>query len=234
MDAVSVERSKTMNGANWREIVFGMNDGLVATTGLVAGLTLTSASHAAMITATFAAVWAAMISMAIGSYLGTHSELAFQQAVVARERWELDDHPEEELEEMRTIYHNYGFSPEEVAVLLQGFQRDPDLWLRLMVRDEHGVLSETWESPIRNAVVMAIAVLAGSLPPLVPNLVFASPHQALAAVLILAAATAAGLGWVTARLTTQAPIRLSLRFLALAGAAMLLGSGMGAFMGTLR
>lgn len=222
-----------MNGSKWREIVFGMNDGLIATTGLVAGLTLTGASHAAMITATLAAVWAAMISMAIGSYLGTHSEVAFQRALVDRERWELDDHPEEELEEMRTIYHNYGFSTEEVAVLLRGFQRDPDLWLRLMVRDEHGVLPETWESPLGNAFVMALAVLAGSIPPLLPNLVLASPQHALVAVLILAAVTAVGLGWFTARLTTQVPIRLSLKFLALTSAAMILGSGMGGFIGKL-
>ncbi|MCL4521698.1 MAG: VIT1/CCC1 transporter family protein [Firmicutes bacterium] len=220
-----------MNGSRWREIVFGMNDGLVATTGLVTGMTLTGASHLTMITATLTAVWAAMISMAIGSYLGTHSEVAFQQAVVARERWELDDHPEEELDEMRVIYENYGFSPDEVAVFLRGFQRDPELWLRLMIRDEHGVLPETWESPISNALVMALAVLAGSIPPLLPNLVISSPQHSLPWVLVLAGVTAIGLGWFTARLTSQRPLRLALKFLALAAAAMLLGSIMGGLLG---
>jgi VIT1/CCC1 family predicted Fe2+/Mn2+ transporter len=208
-----------------------MNDGLVATTGLVTGMTLTGASHLTMITATLTAVWAAMISMAIGSYLGTHSEVAFQQAVVARERWELDDHPEEELDEMRVIYENYGFSPDEVAVFLRGFQRDPELWLRLMIRDEHGVLPETWESPISNALVMALAVLAGSIPPLLPNLVISSPQHSLPWVLVLAGVTAIGLGWFTARLTSQRPLRLALKFLALAAAAMLLGSIMGGLLG---
>ncbi len=220
-----------MKGSEWREIVFGMNDGLVATTGLVTGMTLTGADHLTMITATFTAVWAAMISMAIGSYLGTHSEVAFQQALVRRERWELDDHPEEEMEEMRLIYQNYGFSVEEVAVFLKGFQRDPDLWLRLMLRDEHGILPETWESPLQNAFVMAIAVLAGSLAPILPNLIIASPVHALPAVLGLGALAAVALGWFTARLTSQPRARVALKFLALASAAMLLGSAMGGFLG---
>ena len=223
-----------MTGSKWRDIVFGMNDGLVATTGLVTGLTLTGSSHLAIELAAITAVWAAMISMAIGSYLGTRSEVAFQSALVDRERWELDDHPDEELEEMRNIYHDYGFQPEEVKVILSAFLRDPELWLRLMVRDEHGVLPETWESPSGNAIVMAIAVMAGSLPPLIPNLVLASPHEALWAVLVLAAATALGLGWFTARLTSQRPWVLALHFLGLAAAAMLLGSGMGGLIGKLR
>ncbi len=219
------------NGSKWREIVFGMNDGLIATTGLIAGLTLTHASHSTMVTATLAAVWAAMISMAIGSYLGTHSEVAFQQALVARERWELADHPAEELEEMRAIYHAYGFSPDEIAVLLRAFERDPELWLRLMLRDEHGVLTETWESPMANALMMAVAVLAGSVPALVPNLVISSPPHALAYVLISAGLLAIGLGWSTARLTSQSPVRVATKFLALTSAAMVLGSGMGLFIG---
>jgi VIT1/CCC1 family predicted Fe2+/Mn2+ transporter len=187
-----------------------------------------------VVTATVTAVWAAMISMAIGAYLGTYSEVAFQRALVAHEQWEMEDHPEEELAEMRAIYQRYGFSSEEVEVLLRGFQRDPSLWLNLMVRDEHGVLPETWESPVGNALVMAVAVCVGSLPALIPNLVMTSAARALPAVVVLAALTSVALGWATAKLTKQRTVWIALRFFGLAAAAMILGSGMGSVLRWLR
>lgn len=211
----------------WGEAVFGMNDGLVATVGLVAGLTMAGAPHALLLEAVLAAIWAAIISMALGAYLATTTEVAHQQALIRREEWELEDHPDEELEEMREIYTRYGFQPDEVQVLLTGFQRNPDLWLRLMLRDELGILPERFEHPWVNALVMALAVGIGSLPPLMPNLWMIHPRQALPVVLLLSAGFAFCLGVATSRLTGRPWWRVGATFFLVAAVATLVGSAFG-------
>jgi VIT1/CCC1 family predicted Fe2+/Mn2+ transporter len=174
-----------------------------------------------------------MVSMAIGSYLGTRSERSLHQAIVAREEWEMADHPDEEIQEMEAIYRGYGFSAEETAVILRALVRDPRLWLTLMVRDEHGVLLEAGDSPAYNAFLMAAAVLAGSVPPLVPVLIAGTAFRAEPAVFAMAGLSAVALGWVTARLTASRPWVTAGTFLIWTAIAMLLGSAMGFALGHL-
>lgn len=219
--------------ARWRDVILGCNDGLVATTGLIAGLIGSHTPLGPLRIAAGSAIWAAMVSMAIGSYLGTRSQLALQAAVVAREQWEMVDHPEQEIQEMEAIYRHYGFSTEETAVILRALIRNPRLWLTLMVRDEHGVLLETENSPGHNALVMAAAVLAGSLPPLLPVLALGSAPFAEPFVFGVAGALAAALGWITARLTGSRPWANALTFLVWTALAMVLGSAMGFALGHL-
>ncbi len=204
-----------------------MNDGVIATTGLVAGLTFGDAGHPTIVVASMAAVWAAMVSMGIGSYLATRAEVTWQQALVARERWELTDHPDEELEEMRQIYQEYGFSTAEVETILGRLRRDPELWLKLMLRDELGVLPERWESALTNALIMAFAVLCGSLPPLIPYVLMSRPYTAFWPAIALAGVTSWALGAMTAAMTGQSRFRVALKFVLLALLAVVLGSTMG-------
>lgn len=220
-------------GARWRDVVLGCNDGLVATTGLLAGLAGSGTPLGALRIAAISAVWAAMVSMAIGSYLGTRSQMALQKAIVAREQWEMTDHPAEELQEMEEIYRGYGFSAEETSVILRALARNPRLWLTLMVRDEHGVLMEAGESPALNALIMAAAVLTGSLPPLLPVLAFGSALGAEPFVFVVAGLVAIALGWTTARLTGSRPWTTALNFLVWTALAMALGSAMGLALGHL-
>ena len=73
-----------------RQMVFGMNDGLVATVGLVAGLTFAGSSQRLLLGATLAAITAAVVSMALGSFLSTRTEVHYQKAQMRREQSEIE------------------------------------------------------------------------------------------------------------------------------------------------
>jgi len=214
-------------GAMLRQLVFGVNDGLVATVGLVAGLIFSGSSKGIVLGATLAAIIAAVSSMALGSYLSTQAEMGYQQAQMQREAREIEEHPEVELNEMRQIYQRYGMTQQEIDVFLAHFKRDKHLWLRLMLRDELGITPESFESPWKNTISMALAVAGGSVPPLVPVVLSADPRTAFPWVLGFSAVTAFGLGAVTASSTGRTWWRSGWSFLFVAAIAASVGMGAG-------
>jgi VIT1/CCC1 family predicted Fe2+/Mn2+ transporter len=165
--------------------------------------------------------------MALGSYLSTHAEVAYQEAQIHRERREIEEQPGEELNEMRQIYQGYGMDEDEIKIFLAHFQRDKKLWLKLMLRDELGIVPESFESPWKNAVQMAFAVAAGSLAPLLPIILGGTPKHMFSWVLWLSAMTAFGLGAVTARSTSNPWWRSGIEFLFVAAIAAGIGMGAG-------
>ncbi len=210
-----------------RQLVFGVNDGLVATVGLVAGLTFAGAKQGTVLGATIAAILAAVVSMALGSYLSTRTEVQYHQAQVVREEREIEENPEEELNEMRQIYRGYGFSEDETQVFLNRFVQDKKLWLNLMLRDELGILAENFENPWTNAGLMALAVCMGSLPPLIPNFFSPHPQAVFLWVIMLSALTAFMLGALTGRFSHKPLWRSGLSFLVVAAIAAGIGMAAG-------
>lgn len=214
-------------GATLRQLVFGMNDGLVATVGLVSGLIFAGSPRGVVVGATLAAIIAAVASMALGSYLSTRTEIAYHRAQMRRESREIDERPQEELNEMRQIYRGYGLSESEVDIFLDHFRRDKGLWLRLMLRDELGIIPESFESPWKNAGIMAFAVALGSLAPLLPILWGSVPRHQFVWVIGLSAFTALLLGGITGRSTSQVWWRSAFAFLIVAAIASGIGVGAG-------
>ena len=228
------EKTRTgSTGATLRQLVFGMNDGLVATVGLVAGLIFAGSPKGIVLGGTLAAIIAAVSSMALGSYLSTQAEVGYQEAQIRREQREIDENPHEELQEMRQIYHGYGMSEQEIEIFLTHFQRDKHLWLRMMLRDELGIVPESFENSLKNAGLMALAVVVGSLPPLIPIVFGRDPRHVFVWVLILSALTALGLGAATARSTGRVWWRSAISFLMVASIAAAIGMGAGSLIAPL-
>lgn len=220
-------------GATLRQLVFGMNDGLVATVGLVAGLIFAGSPRGIVLGGTLAAIIAAVSSMALGSYLSTKAEVGYQEAQIRREQREIEENPNEELQEMRSIYQEYGLSDPEIDIFLSHFQRDKKLWLRLMLRDELGIVPESFENPWKNAGSMALAVAAGSLPPLLPIVFGQDPRHMFVWVLALSGLAAFGLGGATARSTGRRWWQSAITFLIVASMAAAIGMGAGSLIAPL-
>lgn len=216
-----------------RQMVFGMNDGLVATIGLVAGLIFAGSSKGVVLGATLAAIIAAVASMALGSYLSTRTEVQYHEAQIRRETREIEENPEEEMEEMRQIYQEYGLSGEEIEIFLSHFRKDKKLWLQLMLRDELGIIPESFESPWVNAGQMALAVAIGSLPPLVPMIFASRPQSAFPLVVSLSALAAFALGAITGMNTANRWWRSGLSFLIVSAVAAAIGMGAGSLIAPL-
>src|SRR5689334_1625411 len=86
---------------NWlRAGVLGANDGIVSISGLVVGIAAATSDRASILAAGIAGLVAGAISMALGEYVSVSTQRDTERALLAKERFELDNFPEAELDEL--------------------------------------------------------------------------------------------------------------------------------------
>lgn len=103
---------------NWlRAAVLGANDGLVSVSSIVAGVAGASSSSSFILTAGVAGLVAGALSMAVGEYVSVSTQRDTELALLAKERKELIDQPEEELNELAAIYQGKGLSRETARIV---------------------------------------------------------------------------------------------------------------------
>ncbi len=188
------EEWHTPRGRMVREVVFGFNDGLVTGIGFVVGVTSSSLEGSMVLLTGVAAAVAASLSMAIGAYLSTKSQNEFFSGEIQRERREIDEQPAKERQEMHEIFTEMGFEPKERELLIRRITANKELWVRFMMREELGIFDENFDSPIKAGAVMGTSFVLGSIPPLIPYMIYADAHEAMrwAIAIALVAAFAAG------------------------------------------
>jgi len=169
----------TPKGRIIREVVFGINDGLVTAIGFIAGVTVSMADVKMVLLSGLAEMVAGAISMFFGAYLSTKSQREFFDNEIKRETREIDEMPEKETEEIREIYSNLGFKEDEVEMIVKRVTSDKKLWVRFMMREELGIMEETFDDPLRVGSIMGISFAIGSLPPLIPYMIMDNPFTAL-------------------------------------------------------
>ncbi len=221
------ERVHTPQARSIRELVFGVNDGLVSVTGIIMGVTASRLAAHDIIISGLSAVSAATISMGLGAYLSTAAQNEYFLAERAREAYEVETVPDEERREVEAIYRNQGFSPEQVQALTDRVTADRERWIAFMMREELGILLDALDSPWRNAWVMAAAVILGSMPPMLPYLIWSNTHTAMVLAITLAFVAAFALGAVKAKVAKGQWLRSGLQFVAVAAAAVLVGIAAG-------
>ncbi|HJE50479.1 MAG TPA: VIT family protein [Tessaracoccus flavescens] len=215
---------------NWlRAGVLGANDGIVSTAGVVIGVAAATPNNVlAIATAGIAAVVAGAFSMAGGEYVSVSTQRDTEKALIAKERWELETMPEEELEELTELYRQRGLSDDlahQVAVQLT--EKDA---LAAHAEVELGIDHEEFTSPWAAAVSSFIAFTVGALIPLIMILLPVGGHR----VWIAAIAVVIGLfltGWISAALGGAPRGRAILRNVVMGSATMIATYLIGALFG---
>ncbi len=162
------EEWHTPQGRMIREVVFGMNDGLVSTIGFISGVTGSIGESKIVFITGMASIMAGAISMFIGAYLASKSQKEFFEKELERERREIIETPEREKEEIREIFTAHGFTPEEVEIIVKRITQDKDRWIKFMMRDELGIIDENFDNPIKVGILMGVSFMLGGLPLLFP------------------------------------------------------------------
>lgn len=103
---------------NWlRAAVLGANDGIVSTASILVGVAGASNSSSFILTAGVAGLSAGALSMAVGEYVSVSTQRDTEQALLEKERYELEHQPEYELEELVGIYAKKGLKPETARLV---------------------------------------------------------------------------------------------------------------------
>jgi VIT1/CCC1 family predicted Fe2+/Mn2+ transporter len=200
------------HGGEWlREIVFGLNDGLVTTLVFIMVVSNVAASHLVLIA--LGEVIAGGISMALGGFLSADTAVNIRDYRIATERHEIRHEPEEERAELRAIYRRKGFRGRLLDRVVDHLTSDEERWLQAMVSDELGVVGEEDRHPILQGVLVGLSFVAGGIIPVIPFLPPLSHPQVWA--FVLTAVTALLFGGLKARYTLKGPLRAGLEFLAI-------------------
>jgi VIT1/CCC1 family predicted Fe2+/Mn2+ transporter len=147
-----------------RAAVLGANDGIISTSSLIMGVAAATPDRGAILLAGVAAMTAGALSMAAGEYVSVSSQADTEQADLARERKELVEQPEFELNELAEIYEKRGVDAglaREVSKQLMA--RDA---LGVHAREELGISEITAARPVQAAITSAITFSAGAILPL--------------------------------------------------------------------
>jgi VIT1/CCC1 family predicted Fe2+/Mn2+ transporter len=147
-----------------RAAVLGANDGIISTASLVVGVAAAAASASEVLVAGTAGLVAGAMSMAAGEYVSVSSQADTENADLARERRELAEQPEAELEELTRIYVDRGVEP-ALARQVAGQMMAKDAFAA-HVRDELGLSEHVAARPIQAALTSAATFSAGAALPL--------------------------------------------------------------------
>lgn len=183
-EIVETARTNIQEGEQWhkkinvREIVFGFNDGSISTLALLAGVTGGALARGQILIAGISGVVAGAVSMAIGAYISSKSEIEHHQSEIEREKREIEELPEIEREEIRQIYQKKArFTEEELDLIVDRITGDKRVWLDVMMKEELGLFQERFENPVKIGLIMLVAFMAGGLVPLAPFLFISSPQN---------------------------------------------------------
>ncbi|GGU58892.1 VIT1/CCC1 transporter family protein [Lentzea flava] len=184
---------------NWlRAGVLGANDGIVSTASLVVGVAGATTDKAQILVAGLAGLFAGAMSMASGEYVSVSSQRDAERALLARERRELKEMPEEELEELADIYQEKGLDPETAHEVAQQLTRHDALAAH--AEAELGIDPDELTNPWGAAIASFISFTVGALLPLAA--IILSPTSLRVPITVVAAvATLALTGYVSARLS---------------------------------
>jgi VIT1/CCC1 family predicted Fe2+/Mn2+ transporter len=95
--------------SNWlRAAVLGANDGILSTSSLAIGIAAASDLRAPIVLATLAGLLAGALSMVAGENVSVSSQTDVEKADIAREKIELAEMPEIELQLLARIYEKRG------------------------------------------------------------------------------------------------------------------------------
>ncbi|MGW3783143.1 VIT1/CCC1 transporter family protein [Micromonospora chokoriensis] len=159
-----------VSGGWLRPAVFGAMDGLVTNIALIAGVGGGGvSSHSIVLTGT-AGLVAGAISMGLGEYTSVRSANEQVAAEVAKERRELERHPEAEARELADAWVARGLPRDLATQVAEAVRRDPEEALRVHVREELGVDPDDQPSPWAAATSSFLFFSLGALIPLLPYL----------------------------------------------------------------
>lgn len=211
-----------------RAAVLGANDGLISTASLIVGVAAASPSRHEVLIAGVAGLVAGAMSMAAGEYVSVSSQADTEKADLARERRELTEQPEAELEELTKIYVDRGVERDLARqVAHQMMAKDA---FATHARDELGLTPHVVARPVQAAMTSAATFSVGAAFPLV--IAMLAPIRGLTWTVSIACLVGlAALGAIGARAGGSAILRPTLRVTFWGAVAMAATAAISAFVG---
>ncbi len=205
-----------------REVVFGVQDGMISTLGVLAGIAAGTKSHSIVILSGFVVILVESISMGVGSYLSAKSVKEVNERKLKEEIIEIKEWPEAERKELVEMYTEDGWPlrlSKEMALVAS---KNKSLFLKEMAYRELNIYPGKLENPLHGGISMFFSYIIGGIIPVLPYFLFPIPS----AIIISICITLLSLfifGSITTKFTKRRWWKAGLEMFFVAGIAALVG-----------
>ena len=162
-----------------RDVIIGMSDGLTVPFALAAGLSGAVDHSSIIVIAGMAEIVAGAISMGLGGYLAAQNDADHYYSELAREYREVKEVPEKEKQEVSESLKEYGLTDTEIDPVLKSFEKNHDMWVKFMMRNELKLEEPHPRRALWSALTIAVSYIVGGAVPLAPYFFIVNPHEAL-------------------------------------------------------
>jgi VIT1/CCC1 family predicted Fe2+/Mn2+ transporter len=209
-----------------REFVFGIQDGLISTVGLLAGMQAAGADRFTILMAGTASVLAGAFSMSAGAYLSSKAEKEIFDFELKREAGFVEREPYLAQESLLQALCDEGLTREAAYRMVKVLHEQKSVFVRTFQEKVLGLGSADVNNPVKGALVMALSFIVGGVIPLAPFLTL-SLDVALFVGAGLTGAALFGVGMFKGRLAGQPLARSGMEFFVIALIATAMGYGIG-------
>jgi vacuolar iron transporter family protein len=210
----------------------GANDGLVSVYSLVMGVAGAGVGRHEILVTGAAGLLAGALSMALGEWISVQSSRELYERQIDIERQELEDTPEEEIEELTLIYRAKGLTPEEAkATAARIVGSGGEAALDTLAREELAIDSKELGGSAWVAASTSFGLFSiGALLPVIP-FVFFSGTAGIAASTAASVVGLFAIGALTTLMTGKSTLLYGLRHVAIGLAAAAVTFGIGRLIG---
>jgi len=222
LDAIQQKKQVIESRSRIREFVFGIQDGMISTVGLLAGVQGATENNIVVIVTGFTAMFSGAISMAAGSYL---SSLA-QKDIFDKEITDAEKIAEREpyiaAEGLLKALGEEGLSKEQSYRMVKILIQERNVFMRTFQEKVFGLGSAKINQPLGAALVMGLSFIVGAIIPIVPYVILSGMH-ALYVSSLLGGITLFGVGAFKGHLAGQSLLVSGTNFFLIAVSAAGLG-----------
>jgi VIT1/CCC1 family predicted Fe2+/Mn2+ transporter len=212
------------------EIILGGQDGAVAVLGALLGVAAASASAHLVIAAGMATAFADAVSMAAVAYTSMLAQGDVYLSEREREYRHIREVPSLEQAEVREIYAQKGFRGALLDRIVATIVADPDVWVAVMMSEEHHLVPVDRMRTLRSAVVVGVSTMVGALLPVLPFF-FLDVRVAVWVSIAIAASALFAVGAYKARVTLGKPWKAGAEMAVIGIVSALVGWAIGAVFG---
>jgi predicted membrane protein (TIGR00267 family) len=193
-EVLGMEAWEIRGGGGVRDMIFGANDGLVSTLAFVAGVVGAITNPSIVLLSGVAELFAGTISMAVGSYQSSKSELEVLEREGQRKKAKKGETPEEQRDELIKFYEAEGFKKGEAEAIVDRIAKESELPLQVGALEEVGLAPEELGNPVKAGVLCGVSFGLAAIVPILPFALPIGIWEALIASAIGTVVTLFGVG----------------------------------------
>ncbi|RMG30560.1 MAG: hypothetical protein D6732_15955 [Methanobacteriota archaeon] len=212
-----------------RDIILGVNDGLISIYLLVAGVAGAESPVQAVLLAGIVGAIAGAISMMAGEYISTKSQEEVFDAVIKEEEMHFKYFRNHEVNELFDFFGELGLRGKLLQDVVEKIAEDDKKMMHVMQTMELGVAEMSRRNPWKAMMTVAVLFLAGSLPSVLPFFFVTDTLVGLYWATALTSLTLFGTGAMKTLMTKSNPIRAGFEHLVIG----IIGGGVSYLIGIL-